>query len=173
MWSSSSAQPTASPPAGAYASPTSTWTKVTTDYGHAWERSACEESMNEAGMALDDDDEDEAASGHWARATRLAAPSQPSQTQSTTSSLWRHIEGDSGNGADSDDNMMFDPDTGRRGDSIAWDADILQLKVPTSAHAHPYSPSAIAESSRAQLGATYFDQAVWQANQDRMMYEGP
>lgn len=117
------------------------------------------------GMAVDDEEEEKEVTKRWKTGEWLTGSSTINTTtssSSTASPLWTHIEGDS--------DMMYDPDTGRRGDSIAWDSDILQLRVPTNTHAHPYSPSATsASNSRAQLGATYFDQAVWQANQDRMM----
>ncbi|CAO1613799.1 unnamed protein product [Parajaminaea phylloscopi] len=138
-WASSSTQPSSSPPSGVYAGPmtsppassaSTVWTKVTTDYGHAWQR--CDEAESYSDGS--------------------------SSREIPMSSLWSHVEGD----ADMD---LFDPDTSRRGDTFAWDDNILQLRVPTQAHAHPYSPAYHPHEERAQKGATYFDQAVWQAQQ--------
>lgn len=86
----------------------------------------------------------------------------------SSSSLWRNIEGDvegrgePANSMDIEDGFAFDPDTDRRGDSFAWEEDILQLRVPSGTpHAHPYHMNAA--TSRAELGAAYFDQCAQQA----------
>lgn len=143
-WASSSSRPSSSPSAGVYASPASrmadgavsvptnpaanAWTKVTTDYGHAWER-------------VEDYKQDGATS--------------PRQDASS-SSLWQHIEGDA-------DMSLFDPDTFRRGDAFSWNDDVLQCKGPTQGECPTSAGFSQPHEARAQMGASYFDQSMWQA----------
>lgn len=179
-WASSSSRPSASPPAGAFATASPGWVKVQTDYGHAFVREEEPElqplssptpmskmdthsvammdqdfdaSMNEEGLAMPVPNAFDRSMGPFSKQSHTPAH----QVIPERGSLWRNIEGDT-------EMDTFDPDTSRRGDSFAWEDDILQLKVPgTTPHPHPYSPAA--EPCRSELGAGYFDQCARRAAQ--------
>lgn len=186
-WASSStslSQPVDSPAAGTYA-PATTWVKVTTDYGHAWERCAQNEvdtsTVREADeeMAMDACSE-AAASLQPPPTVSLQGPGRPA-SERMDGTLWQHIEGDG-------ETAMYDPDTSRRGDAVSWEEEEdrmaegqqqLPPQPPPSVHqmaaglaesqAKAANTTAAAHAAvsfygrRAELGATYFDHLSWQA----------